>query len=730
LTYSAEAGSVSTQVQELEAIFAHATVGIAFTRNRVFTRCNPALEHAFDFEPGDMVGHSVDFLFSTRSEYEAYAVLARDKLARGLPYETRVVLASRLGKVVLCRLSTTALSTGADDEGTVWLFDDITEGERAAREYAQTNAALQAVLSNAPVGIIFTKDRKITRANGHFEKMFRFSASPLGLPGRVLFGSDETYAGLGRIVAPELIAGRPCTVEMEMVRQDGDVFWAQMIAYVLDPHDSTQGTIWLISDRSEARAQERAIRLANEQLEQRVQSRTAELAEVNSRLRTEMEERSKIEQEMRHMAHFDALTGLPNRNLLNDRIDQALEMARRKLLSVGILFIDLDHFKTINDTLGHQVGDQLLTQVAARMTEVLRSTDTLGRLGGDEFLLLAPDVEDSHSLETLAAKLVEALVQPFNIQTHELHVTTSIGICCFPDHGKDRETLMRNADTAMYFAKANGRNNFKFFAEILNTEVDSKFQIANALRFALAHNEFSLVYQPLIDDQDGHIFGAEALIRWKSKVLGALSPNQFIPVAEESGLIISIGNWVLRQACTQARAWQQETGQSLMVAVNLSPQQFRQPDLVDSVRDALRDTGLAPECLELEITESGLMHDVERVILTLQELVDLGVRLAIDDFGTGYSSLSHLRHFRVHKLKVDRSFVQDLGQDARSEGIVSTVIALAHTLDLEVIAEGVETEQQHKMLRALGCRYLQGYLFSRPLTVEQMGLFLAGRSNP
>jgi diguanylate cyclase (GGDEF)-like protein len=389
------------------------------------------------------------------------------------------------------------------------------------------------------------------------------------------------------------------------------------------------------------------------------------------------------------------------------------------------LFIDLDHFKTINDTLGHHVGDMLLSQVASRMSFMLRATDTLGRLGGDEFLFLAPELDSPDKLAVIAAKFIEILAQPIAVDAHMLHVTPSIGACCYPDHGTDRETLMRNADTAMYFAKSSGRNNFKFYTESLNADVDSRFQIENALRYALGHNELSLHYQPLMDVRGHSVFGVEALLRWNSKTLGPLSPAQFIPVAEDSGQIIPIGNWVLRQACMQVKQWRDGHGRDYMLAVNLSPQQFRQPDLVEVVATLLAETGFPPHALELEITESSLMHNISDVIATLHRLVALGVRLAIDDFGTGYSSLAYLRHFPLHKLKIDQSFVRDIGQDSRSLGIVTTIIALSATLGLDVIAEGVETPHQYDELVRQGCHFLQGYLFSKPLPVAEAELFLA-----
>ena len=988
-----EQSLASKSLRELEAIFNYASVGIAFTQSRVFTRCNLAMERSLGYAPGTLNGSPTASLFQSHDEYARFAAAIAEPLTLGRPTSIVWTFTGKQGQTVVFKISGTPIGTSPGDEATVWLFEDVTEEEKNSLELKQTTVALQAVMNNAPVGILFTKDQCITRCNDKFRALFGFGTrSPIGVAGRELYKSDSDYAGLGRLARPLLLAGLPFSHEMPMARQDGTVFWAQLIAYVLNPSDVTQGTIWLISDRSREKAQDETIKSAlfenqaildnaltgivflknrvvqrcnpyaeqlfgfepgamvgtstrlwypsqadfeaigsdfypeltstqahtterifqkqngqtfwarmsgrvfdaanpqesasiwviedtserhsaedalhsatsltnavfnsanvsiiatdtagtitllnttaqrwlgytaqetigihtpalihdgdevvarsqslsielgqrvdpgfdvfvarailygsdeyewtyirkdgsrfpvhlsisalhneagdisgfigigvditdrrradeailhaNEVLERRVLERTAQMEETNSQLQSEITVRGLIEQEMRRMAHYDALTGLPNRNLLNDRIEQAIERGRRNKHKVGVLFIDLDHFKTINDTLGHHIGDLLLSQVASRMTYMLRATDTLGRLGGDEFLLLAPDVDDVEKLSTIAEKLIEILAQPITVNAHVLHVTPSIGVCCFPEHGNDRETLMRNADTAMYYAKASGRNNYKFYTESLNTAVDNRFQIENALRYAMELNELSVHYQPLFDMRSKRVFGLEALLRWNCKTLGPLSPAQFIPIAEDSGLIIPIGSWVLREACIQVKHWRDTLGQDLVLAVNLSPQQFRQPDLVSVVAQILSETGFPAEALELEITESSLMHNVNDVIATLHQLVDLGVRLAIDDFGTGYSSLSYLRHFPVHKLKIDQSFVRDIGVDERGMGIVTTIIALAKTLGLDVIAEGVETPEQQARLSEQGCYYFQGYLLSRPLPVDAATKFL------
>ncbi len=359
------------------------------------------------------------------------------------------------------------------------------------------------------------------------------------------------------------------------------------------------------------------------------------------------------------------------------------------------------------------------------MAYALRDTDTIGRLGGDEFLLMVPKVTSNAKLVVIAEKLIEVLTQPIDIESHQLHITPSIGICCFPEHGEDAETLMRNADTAMYHAKSCGRNNYKFFVDKLNAEVDKRFQIETALRYAESQNELEIVFQPIVSSDTLEVVSVEALLRWHSAALGDVSPGEFIPIAEESGTIVPIGEWVLRESCHQIMKVRSAGHLELGLAVNLSPRQFRQPDLVKVVAEILEETRLPPAALKLEITESSLMNNVTDVISTLQQLVALGVNLSIDDFGTGYSSLAYLKDFPVHTLKIDRSFVRDLGHDSRCEGIVRTIIALAKTLGLSALAEGVETQYQQNQLTELGCEYFQGFYFHRPMPLAQLSSVLS-----
>jgi diguanylate cyclase (GGDEF)-like protein len=406
---------------------------------------------------------------------------------------------------------------------------------------------------------------------------------------------------------------------------------------------------------------------------------------------------------------------LPNRNLLYDRLRQALLQTNRNREQMAIMFLDLDRFKIINDTLGHAVGDGLLLHVGQRLAQLLRASDTLARLGGDEFVVVLPRLSHPMQAQTVAEKLVEALQEPFEVDGNMLRISTNIGICLCPDDGTDIAILLRNADTAMYQAKASGRNTFRFYTESMNFETDRRYRIESALHAGINDGELMLYYQPLVNMQSGQIFGAEALVRWQSRLLGMVQPNQFIGVAEETDLIVKLDSWVLRKACQQGAQWHRELGRDWMVAVNVSARQFRRHDLVELVANVLAETGLPAHLLELEITESSLMHNVDDVIQRMDALVRLGVRLAIDDFGTGYSSLAYLKRFPVQKLKIDQSFVQGLVDDGSDAAIVKTVIALADVLGLNLLAEGVETHAQLATLQQLGCHHFQGYLFGKPM---------------
>ena len=430
-------------------------------------------------------------------------------------------------------------------------------------------------------------------------------------------------------------------------------------------------------------------------------------------------ERKIAEERAQSLAYFDALTGLPNRTLLRDRLTQALAAARRQKYKVALLFLDLDRFKIINDSLGHSVGDLLLQEVGVRLMDCAREQDTVARLGGDEFLIVLTNVKDIQDVAIAAERFMDAMTAVFVIQGHSLTIGCSMGVSIFPEHGADSETLIKNADAALYNAKDCGRNNFQFFTADMNAQAMERLTLENGLRLALDKKELFLLYQPQMDLFTGKITGVEALLRWQHPELGLVSPAEFIRIAENSGLIMPIGEWVLRTACSQARRWQDDGLPAVSVAVNVSAVQFRQECFPRTILSVLRDTGLAPQYLELELTESLLLSNADVVFSVLQQLTAMGVRLAIDDFGTGYSSFSYLKRFPVCKLKIDRSFIRDVAENSDDAAITTAIISMAKSLSLKVIAEGVENEAQMSFLRARHCDEIQGYFFSKPLAVDE-----------
>ena len=476
--------------------------------------------------------------------------------------------------------------------------------------------------------------------------------------------------------------------ELRMVKQDGTQFWANMEATV--------------SQNAKGSPELRAI-----------------LSDVTAR--------KQADERIQYMAQFDALTGLPNQAQLGDHAKYAISLAQRSQEPLALMFLDLDNFKDINDALGHRIGDSLLVEMARRLRLTLREQDTVSRLGGDEFIFLLPGV-DALGVAHVALKVLEVIADPCRIEQHDLYVSGSIGIALYPADGTDLETLLKRADAAMYRAKQEGRDGYRFFTEEMQVRSARHLQLVNALRRALERDQLQVHYQPQLSMQDNHIVGAEALLRWTHPELGSVSPAEFIPAAEDSGLILSIGEWVLRHAVRQAKEWGQGGIAPLVMAVNLSAVQFRHPDLPKLVTRILEEEGLPPEYLELELTEGVAMFNPQGAIAVMNSLHECGVRMSIDDFGTGYSSLSLLKKFKVYKLKIDQSFVRDIDTNQEDRSIVSAIINMAKSLGLQTIAEGVETAEQLAVLREQGCDEVQGYFFSEPLPAEQFEAFARSRS--
>ncbi len=481
----------------------------------------------------------------------------------------------------------------------------------------------------------------------------------------------------------------------------------------------------------------RTIQRAEEELTKaydELEIKAAELDKTNEELKNEIAERKKSENQIRLLAYHDSLTGLPNRTFLKELLNRAMVHAQRYETMGALLYFDLDDFKRINDTLGHDAGDRLLQVVAERITGILRKSDiiarstdgdaVISRLGGDEFVILLEDINKLIDVGRVANRILKGFSKPFELRGHSVFVTASMGVCIYPSSGEDVETLLKNADTAMYHAKAQGKNNYQFYSEALNAKAIEVLNMERDLRRAIEQEEFLLYYQPKLDASSKNIVGMEALIRWNHKERGMISPAEFIPLAEDTGLIVTIGERVLFAACLQANAWRMAGFKNANISVNLSARQFDQKNLLDVIEQTLRTTGLPPQNLELEITESTVMRKPEEVIVILHKLKTTGIQISVDDFGTGYSSLNYLRRLPLDYLKIDRSFVVHVTTHPADAAVVRGIIALAHSLKLKVIAEGVETEEQFEFLRSVECDVVQGYLFSRPLPAEQFSKLL------
>jgi len=560
----------------------------------------------------------------------------------------------------------------------VAIKQDITERKRAEEALREAKERYRLIFEENSMGICqSTLDGRYLSVNPAFARMFGYDSPEemiASVKPKQLYVDDNCRRELARLLREQYkFEDR----EFQVYRKDGNTFWVRGTARAVRGSDGR--VLYYVGAAEDITARKTA------------------------------------EEQVEFLAYYDALTGLPNRTLFQDRLAKALASARRRGEKLALIFLDLDNFKTINDSLGHSVGDLLLKKVAERLDAWARAQDTVARLSGDEFVVLLTGVKDVASVAVAADRILKAMTAEFILQGQSLNVACSLGISVFPDNGADAETLVKHADAALYSAKESG-NRFQFFTQDMNARAVERLTLESSLRLALEREEFFLVYQPQVDLATGGIIGAEALLRWRHPQLGLVPPDKFIPIAEKSGLILPIGEWVLRTACAQARQWQDEGLPPLPVAVNVSAVQFRQDRFLHVIRSVLDETGLHPQYLELELTEGLLLSNADLTLAVLQELKRMGLKLSIDDFGTGYSSLSYLRQFPVHRLKIDRSFVQAMTVDADAAAITGTIINMARSLRLKVIAEGVENEEQLLLLRAHACDEVQGYYFSRPLT--------------
>ncbi|MBI2306199.1 MAG: EAL domain-containing protein [Rhodocyclales bacterium] len=651
-------------------------ITIADTTGRI-EYVNARYTEVTGYRPEEVIGSKVGVQKSGLTPPETYADLWQT-IRRGQDWRGELYNRRKDGRLYWDSVHIVPI---VDDSGAISHYLSIQEDISERKQNEETIRLWATVFENSGEAVMITDpDNRIISVNQAFTYITGYA------PGEVI-GQNPSLLGSGRHDAAffaemwhRLTASGHWQGEIWDRRKSGEVYpkWLGISA-VRDSHERLTHYVAVFSDISERKA-------AQERIE--------------------------------YLARHDPLTGLPNRATLADRLEQALAHADRSGNQVALLFLDLDRFKTINDSLGHPVGDALLQELTRRLKAAMRETDTISRLGGDEFVVLIGNLNDANTAAEIAEKILDLAHRPFTIDSHTLTTSISIGITLFPDDGRDFETLLKKADVAMYHAKDAGRNTYRFFTEQMNAHALERLLIQNHLQQAIAKNEFVLHFQPQVALDTGRIIGVEALVRWRNPDLGMVPPDRFIPMAEENGAIVSIGDWVLREACRQAKAWHDEGLDPIPVAVNISALQLKHGDFVERVLRILDETGHDPAMLELEFTESVLIQDIDRVLGQVRQLKAHGITVAIDDFGTGYSSLSYLKRLDVDRLKIDRSFIRDIGSDPDDAAIVRAVTQMARSLRLKILAEGAETAEQTRFLLAEGCREVQGFLYSRPLPAD------------
>ena len=669
---------IEALLTEQSAILDNVMFGVMFVRNRRIVSVNRRCEELFGYGHGGMTGSSTAIVFPSRYDYEEAGERQYPALGAGGDFSEERHYRRRDGSLFWALVSGCALDPLRPGEGSIWVYADITARKEAEEKLRLSATVLEHIADAVMVvdieGVIVAVNPAFTQITGYTEAEAVGQHSSLTRSER----HDELFY---QTMWDELIASGFWRGEIWRRRKNGEIYLEWLtISAVRDTRALTTHYVGVCSDIT-------VIKQAQEKLD--------------------------------HLAHHDPLTALPNRLLFHDRLQHALQRAAREGEQLAILFIDLDRFKNVNDTLGHHIGDELLQQVAAQLSARLRDGDTLARLGGDEFIVLLEKVDGQYGATQVAEKLVSMFEQPFLVAGHELFVTCSVGVSLFPDDAQDLNMLIRNADVAMYQAKARGRNGYRFYAPSMTGEGIERLRLETYLRRSIEKHEIFLNYQPQVEIDTGRLVGVEALVRWNHPELGLIPPARFIPLAEDSGFINQLGKWVLDEACRQMMRWQEQGLRVPKIAVNLSVKQFERGSMAGMVADILRETGLAPQRLQLEVTESVIMNTGDALGF-INDLHAIGVGLAIDDFGTGYSSLAYLKQLPVQTLKIDRSFIKDLSTDANDEAIAIAIIQLGKSMHLSVIAEGVETQEQAAFLLRHGCKLAQGYFYSKPVLAQDM----------
>jgi len=771
ITHSRQAAdSLNRLLRELSTIFDNAAVGIGYARSRVVQRCNRKFEELFGYPAGGLIGESAATLFPDQEAFERFGAESLPVIERGETYETEVPHKRRDGSLLWCRLSGRAIDPSDLAQGVIWIVQDVTARHAAqealvrardelehrvadrTRDLADKNDELETEIAERRQAeerlqvrserLLYHRNQLMALARRDRSELSGSLKEILAVVCTTLRLDRASYWSMlpdGRGLRCELVhradsGADPAPAADSVAAAEHPAYFSAIVANeIIAAEDAASHP----ATRSLAPGYLRPLGIAATLdapvwLDGRVVGMVC--SEVTSGLRLwqpeeidfasgiatmialaiEASQRVDAEGKLLRLAHYDALSGLPNRNLLGDRLRQALALAQRHRMRVALMFLDLDRFKNINDSLGHHVGDQILKEVGARLTRTLRAGDTVARLGGDEFVVVLQEVRNAHDAALVAQNLLRELTPPCVVDGRELHVSASIGITLYPDDGRDADALMKNADVAMYHVKDGGRNGYQFFAATMNQQANRRLAIEHDLRLAIRRGELVLHYQPQVDLARGEVRTVEALVRWRHPEHGVLMPDEFVGIADESGLAQALGEWTLLEACRQSRHWQVAGLPPVPVAVNLSARVFRDRTLPATLAGILRDTGLDARLLELEITESAVMQQSDTTLETLSQLSAMGIQLAVDDFGTGYSSLAYLKRFPIDKLKIDQSFVRGIPGDGEDVAIAQAIISLARTLRLRVVAEGVETAAQLDFLVAHGCDDVQGNLFCPP----------------
>lgn len=646
--------------------------------------CNPGFLAMSGFSPTDVIG-AMPYPWHLDESTDAVYRSLLSSAHVGDTWKGDVQSTRKDGSTYWQRQVASALRDAKGQVTHLIIFkEDVSDRKLRRADYAQTRHLHEKALASSSNGIMITRsdedDHSIVYVNPAFERITGYSAEEvIGLEGRFLVRDDLAQPDLEHIRSA-LREKREGSATLRNYRKDGSLFWNEL--HIAPVHDLAGGVT------------------------------THFVSVIN-----DISERVRYQHALEYQANHDSLTGLANRNLLNDRIEQAIAWAKRNGHVLGVMLLDLDHFKLINDASGHSAGDALLKEVANRLMACVRETDTVARLGGDEFVIILTDLPQPDDVDQIAEKILSTLSRPAEVAGRDIFVTASIGVSLYPRDGDHGEILLRYADMAMYRVKEHGRNSVRQFVPEMGSTAISRLDMEGAMRRGLERGEFVLHYQPKIDLATQTVVGAEALVRWQHPQIGLIHPIEFIRLAEETGLILPLGEWVLTEACKQQVLWCQQSVKPLRISINMSARQFRQEDLTDRIAAVFASTGADPSQFIVELTESMVMHDVDSTLASLRALKNLGLSLSLDDFGTGYSSLSYLRRFPIDELKIDRSFINDIHTNPDDAAIAGAIIAMARSLSLSVVAEGVENKEQADLLSTLGCSQVQGYYYARPLTV-------------